>query len=158
MVFLAAPEGVLHAVGRAAEDDPRHAPAPGPPNPLAPDPDPDLALILALTPDLAPGIPPQKKNLLIFKPFFPATQSCWTHFWLSPVGAGVTPDPGPEVAPAPDLAPSHDLQTSIVTLQNHAVQRHRKSRYFCYTNPVRIWKADFCFVICICIFTRVYLE
>ncbi len=55
-VFLAAPERNLHAVGHAAEDDPRHAPAPGLPNPLAPDPD--------------PGIPP-KKPALTFKLFFP---------------------------------------------------------------------------------------
>ncbi len=60
--LLAAPEGVLHAVGHAVEDDPRHAPAPGLPNPLAPDPDPDPALVLAPTPGLAPGTPPPKKD------------------------------------------------------------------------------------------------
>ncbi len=121
--FLAAPEGVPRTVCRAAEDDPSHAPAPAPglPNPLAPDPDP--ALVLAPIPDLAPGIP--KKYLLWHLNHFPPQplEVVWTHFWLSPIGTGVTPDPGPEVTPAPD----HDLQTSVVTLQNHAVQSHRKS-------------------------------
>lgn len=135
---MAAPEEVPPAVGRAAEDDPPRAPAPGLPNPLAPDPDPDPVPVLAPTPDLAPGI--VKISALTFKPFPPPSYKKLLKLFLqlSPVGAGVAPDPGPEAAPAPDLAPGHDLQTSVARPRNPAVRRHRKWIYFCYPNPVRI--------------------
>lgn len=135
---MAAPEEVPPAVGRTAEDDPPRAPAPGLPNPLAPDPDRDPAPVLAPTPDLAPGI--VKKSAVIFKLFFfhRYRKLLKLFLQLSPVGAGVVPDPGPEAAPAPDLAPGHDLQTSVARPQNPAVRHHRKWIDFCYPNPVRI--------------------